>query len=70
MFLLIPGTTEFEKVYFKAFTFHDVSINTENTNVRTVKTGSFTFHDVSINTDFYLLVDVDDIQLYIPRCFY
>ena len=50
MFLLIPGTTEFEKVYFKAFTFHDVSINTENTNVRTVKTGSFTFHDVSINT--------------------
>ena len=33
-----------------SFTFHNVSINTENPDVSGVDFQNFTFHDVSINT--------------------
>lgn len=34
-----------------SFTFHNVSINTENPDVSGVDFQNFTFHDVSINTE-------------------
>ena len=38
------------EVLFMSFTFHNVSINTENPDVSGVDFQNFTFHDVSINT--------------------
>ena len=50
MFLLIQNPEVNSSYYFTYFTFHNVSINTENPDVSGVDFQNFTFHDVSINT--------------------
>ena len=52
-----------------SFTFHNVSINTENPDVSGVDFQNFTFHDISINT-VYQIEKGNTFALYIPRCFY
>ena len=42
----------------RSFTFHNVSINTENPDVSGVDFQNFTFHDVSINTLRHILMIV------------
>ncbi len=51
MFLLIQNPEVNSSYYFTYFTFHNVSINTENPDVSGVDFQNFTFHDASINTD-------------------
>ena len=51
------------------FTFHNVSINTENDMLTKNIEIDFTFHYVSINT-FYDLEWSNQRKLYIPQCFY
>ena len=50
MFLLIPSRLRDFSYLLQIFTFHYVSINTENEFLRNTKSFSFTFHYVSINT--------------------
>ena len=50
MFLLILIAVKL-LLGLQAFTFHDVSINTDTTQSRKDSVLNFTFHDVSINTD-------------------
>lgn len=50
MFLLIQNPEVNSSYYFTYFTFHNVSINTENPDVSGVDFQNFTFHDISINT--------------------
>ena len=52
-----------------SFTFHNVSINTENPDVSGVDFQNFTFHDVSINTEMKKEWSTV-LDLYIPQCFY
>ena len=49
MFLLILIAVKL-LLGLQAFTFHDVSINTDTTQSRKDSVLNFTFHDVSINT--------------------
>ena len=51
MFLLILIAVKL-LLGLQAFTFHDVSINTDTTQSRKDSVLNFTFHDVSINTSF------------------
>ena len=69
MFLLIQNPEVNSSYYFTYFTFHNVSINTENPDVSGVDFQNFTFHDVSINTRETGHYDGRAV-LYIPRCFY
>ena len=50
MFLLILTTISLSDAWRKIFTFHNVSINTENGNEYPTLFFRFTFHNVSINT--------------------
>ena len=52
------------------FTFHDVSINTSFKNSTSSVSLFFTFHDVSINTMSDIVLELSQMGLYIPRCFY
>ena len=52
MFLLILIAVKL-LLGLQAFTFHDVSINTDTTQSRKDSVLNFTFHDVSINTLFF-----------------
>ena len=52
MFLLILIAVKL-LLGLQAFTFHDVSINTDTTQSRKDSVLNFTFHDVSINTDVF-----------------
>ena len=70
MFLLIQNPEVNSSYYFTYFTFHNVSINTENPDVSGVDFQNFTFHDVSINTGFWNCKNYRVLPLYIPRCFY
>ena len=54
MFLLILIAVKL-LLGLQAFTFHDVSINTDTTQSRKDSVLNFTFHDVSINTRMYLI---------------
>ena len=69
MFLLIQNPEVNSSYYFTYFTFHNVSINTENPDVSGVDFQNFTFHDISINT-VYQIEKGKTFALYIPRCFY
>ena len=69
MFLLILIAVKL-LLGLQAFTFHDVSINTDTTQSRKDSVLNFTFHDVSINTKEESMTFKDIIKLYIPRCFY
>ena len=55
MFLLILIAVKL-LLGLQAFTFHDVSINTDTTQSRKDSVLNFTFHDVSINTPFPALL--------------
>ena len=69
MFLLIQNPEVNSSYYFTYFTFHNVSINTENPDVSGVDFQNFTFHDVSINTEMKKEWSTA-LDLYIPQCFY
>ena len=69
MFLLIQNPEVNSSYYFTYFTFHNVSINTENPDVSGVDFQNFTFHDISINT-VYQIEKGNTFALYIPQCFY
>ena len=64
MFLLIQNPEVNSSYYFTYFTFHNVSINTENPDVSGVDFQNFTFHDVSINTLIHGDVLIDDCSLH------
>ena len=51
------------------FTFHNVSINTENDMLTKNIEIDFTFHNVSINTSAKSSTS-NALLLYIPQCFY
>lgn len=69
MFLLILAGTLKTGQSNPDFTFHNVSINTENPDVSGVDFQNFIFHDISINT-VYQIEKGNTFALYIPRCFY
>ena len=70
MFLLILTTISLSDAWRKIFTFHNVSINTENGNEYPTLFFRFTFHNVSINTSDIFEVFCTPVILYIPQCFY
>ena len=59
MFLLILIAVKL-LLGLQAFTFHDVSINTDTTQSRKDSVLNFTFHDVSINTKAKNLIEQEE----------
>ena len=70
MFLLIRDPKEEVQKMLQSFTFHNVSINTDELEEIDPNLALFTFHNVSINTEKTMIAVEDVTDLYIPQCFY